>query len=99
MSYPVLVPLHVAIVAVPDAAGVHWKTRSGALPLSAHVPASVLAPLVVPLNVPPAAGITVAFAHAPVCGVGVGEGALAFGGVTVRLKSPWLDAYPSTTMK
>ena len=33
---------------MPDVAGVHRKTRSGALPLSAHVPASELVPLVVP---------------------------------------------------
>ncbi len=67
--------------------------------MSAHVPASELVPLVVPLKVPPTAGITVGFWQAPVTGVGVGDGPPAFGGVTVRLKSPRLVAYPSTTMK
>ena len=57
--------LQVKIVAGPEAVGVHWKTRSGELPLVAHVPASVLAPLVVPLKTPPAAGTTVAAPQAP----------------------------------
>ena len=92
MSYAVPAPSQVWIVAVPDTAGVHWKTCSGALALSAQVPASVLAPAVAPVKVPPVAGMTVGFSQAPATGVGVGDGALGFGGVTVRLKSPRLVA-------
>jgi hypothetical protein len=70
VSYAVPAPLHVAIVATPDTLGVQRYTFSGAFPVSAHVPASVLAPLVVPANVPPVAGMSVALTHAPT-GVGV----------------------------
>src|SRR3989442_13857353 len=52
------------MVAVPDVVGVHWKTRSGARPEIPHVPASVLVPLVVPVKVPPPAGMTVALPQA-----------------------------------
>src|SRR5436853_248063 len=52
------------MVAVPDVVGVHWKTRSGARPEIPQVPASVLVPLVVAVNVPPPAGMTVALLHA-----------------------------------
>ena len=55
---------HVWMVAVPDVVGVHWKTRSGARPEIPHVPASVLVPLVVPVKVPPPAGMTVALPQA-----------------------------------
>ena len=47
------------MVAVPETAGVHWKTRSGEVPELPQLPASVLVPLVVPLKVPPCAGMTV----------------------------------------
>src|SRR5438477_193086 len=50
---------HVWMVAVPETAGVHWKTRSGEVPELPQLPASVLLPLVVPLKVPPCAGMTV----------------------------------------
>jgi len=53
------------IVAVPDTAGVHWNATSGAFPAAATQPAIVLAPAVVPLNVPPPAGTTTGLAHAP----------------------------------
>src|SRR2546428_11784957 len=53
------------MVAVPESAGVHWKTRSGALPELPQLPACELAPLVVPLKVPPWAGIAVGLPHAP----------------------------------
>ena len=53
------------MVAVPEAVGVHWKTFSGAPPVCVAQPVSVLAPLVVPVKVPPAAGTTVAAAQAP----------------------------------
>src|SRR5438093_3764896 len=47
------------MVAVPETAGVHWKTRSGEVSELPRLPASVLVPLVVPLKVPPCAGMTV----------------------------------------
>src|SRR5881397_2370619 len=47
------------MVAVPEAVGVHWKTRSGALAELPQLPAWVLVPVVVPLKVPPCAGMTV----------------------------------------
>jgi len=53
------------MVAVPDAEGVHWKPFSGDVLLFAQVPASALVPLVVPVNVPPAAGRTVGLAQVP----------------------------------
>jgi|SRR5213083_1724436 len=53
------------MVAVPETAGVHWKTRSGALPELPQLPACELAPLVVPLKVPPWAGITAGLPQAP----------------------------------
>ena len=57
-------------------------------------------PLVVPLKVPPGAGMAVGLLQAPPPGrvvVVVGTGFP--GGVTVRLKVPCAPAYPSTTMK
>jgi hypothetical protein len=59
----VCVALQVSIVAVPEVAGVHSKTRSGELPEMAQVPARVLGPLVVPVRTPPLAGMTLALAH------------------------------------
>ena len=56
---------HVWIVAVPETVGVHWKTRSGEVPELPQLPASELAPLVVPLKVPPCAGMTVGLLQAP----------------------------------
>src|SRR5213078_157506 len=53
------------MVAVPESAGVHWKTRSGELPELPQLPACELAPLVVPLKVPPWAGIAVGLLQAP----------------------------------
>src|SRR2546425_5271 len=52
------------MVAVPEAVGVHWKTRSGALAELPQLPAWVLVPVVVPLKVPPCAGMTVGVLHA-----------------------------------
>src|SRR5213594_1244944 len=52
------------MVAVPETAGVHWKTRSGELPELAQLPASELVPLVVPLKVPPWAAMTVGLLQA-----------------------------------
>src|SRR2546422_9945750 len=60
----VLAP-HVWIVAVPETAGVHWKTCSGALPVLPQLPANRLVPLVVPVNVPPCAAMTVGLAQLP----------------------------------
>src|SRR5438552_4038950 len=53
------------MVAVPETAGVHWKTCSGELPELPQVPACVLVPLVVPPKVPPWAGITVGLLQVP----------------------------------
>src|SRR5438046_1701316 len=53
------------MVAVPETAGVHRKTCSGELPELPQLPASELVPLVLPLKVPPCAGITVTWAQAP----------------------------------
>ena len=92
MSYAVPAASQVWIVAVPENAGVHANTRSGAFTVLAHVPASELDPLVTPVTVPPAGGITVGFAQAPVSGVGVGVGPPGAGAVTARLKSPALAA-------
>ena len=96
---------HVWMVVVPETAGVHWKTRSGEAPELPQLPSSVLAPLVVPLKVPPVAGIGVALAQAPVSVVLVVEVLVgvvvvvdATGGVTVRLKVPCAPLKPSTTM-
>jgi len=61
-----LVPApQVSMVAVPETVGVHWKTRSGELPELPQLPACELVPLVVPLKVPPWAGITVGLLQAP----------------------------------
>jgi len=43
---------HVWIAAVPETAGVHWKTCSGEVPELPQLPACELVPLVVPLKVP-----------------------------------------------
>ena len=53
------------IVAVPETAGVHWKTRSGDIPELPQLPASEFAPLVVPPKVPPCAGMTVGLLQPP----------------------------------
>ena len=64
-----LVPApHVWIVAVPEIAGVHWKTCSGALPALPQLPACALVPLVVPLKVPPCVGMRVGPLQPPAAG-------------------------------
>jgi hypothetical protein len=93
VSNRVLVPAQVEIVAVPDRAGVHWNTFSGALPVLPQLPLAVLLPLVVPPNEPPAAGITVGLVQDPPeggGGGGGGGGGVPLGGVTVRRKLPLL---------
>src|SRR5213078_4211857 len=86
------------MVAVPETAGVHWKTCSGAVLELPQLPASALVPLVAPLTVPPDAGMAIALLHPPPPGrvvvVVVGTG-----GVTVRLNVPCAPPYPSATMK
>src|SRR5439155_24057565 len=57
------------MVAVPETAGVHWKTSSGDVPEFPQLPACVLVPLVVPPKVPPWAGIWVGLLQAPPAGV------------------------------
>src|SRR5438132_6398383 len=69
------------MVAVPETAGVHWKTCSGAPPELPQLPASTLVPLVVPPKVPPWAGRTVGLLQLP-----ASAGARA---------SPWQAATPS----
>src|SRR5437870_8004559 len=87
------------MVAVPETVGVHWKTCSGDSPERPQLPASALVPLVVPLKVPPGAGMTVGLLQAPPPGrVAVGVGTGSSGGVTARLKVPCASAYPSTTL-
>src|SRR5205823_13117423 len=76
------------MVAVPETAGVHWKTRSGEVPELPQLPACELAPLVVPPKVPPWAGITVGLLQAPdpasvVVVVEVGVGGLVVAVVVV----------------
>src|SRR5436190_6037412 len=84
------------MVAVPETVGVHWKTRSGEFAELPQLPASELVPLVVPLKVPPGAGMSVGLLQAPPPGrVAAGSP----GGITVRLKVPCAPPYPSTTMK
>src|SRR5438132_12069989 len=88
------------MVAVPETVGVHWKTCSGDSPERPQLPASALVPLVVPLKVPPGAGMAVGLLQAPPPGrevVVVGTGFT--GGVTVRLKVRCAPPYHSTTMK
>src|SRR5438876_8260534 len=53
------------MVAVPETAGVHWKTCSGAVPELPQLPASALVPLVAPLKVPPWAGMTAGLVQSP----------------------------------
>src|SRR5206468_991176 len=60
-----VLPPHVWIVAVPETAGVHWKTCSGELPALAQLPACRFVPLVVPLKVPPCAGMRVGLSQPP----------------------------------
>src|SRR5213080_3587349 len=76
-------------VALAHASSLHPAATSGAL-----------VPLVVPLKVPPGAGMAVGLLQVPPPGrvvVVVGTGSA--GGVTVRLKVPCAPPYPSTTMK
>jgi len=68
VSKVVTVELQVPMVATPDAVGVHWKTASGEVLVGAQVPLSPLCPLVVPVNTPPAGGITIGDAHVPAPG-------------------------------
>src|SRR5438093_1250827 len=53
------------MVAVPETAGVHWKTCSGALPEKPQLPACRPVPLVAPVNVPPCAGTTTGVPQLP----------------------------------
>jgi len=60
-----VLPPHVWIVAVPETAGVHWKTCSGELPKLPQLPACRFVPLVVPPKVPPCAGMRVGLSQPP----------------------------------
>src|SRR5438552_17889659 len=53
------------MVAVPETVGVHRKTCSDEPSELPQLPASALAPLVVPLKVPPCAGMTVGLLQSP----------------------------------
>ena len=52
-----VVPPQVAIVAVPETTGVHWKTCSGEFAVVAHVPLCALVPPVALSKTPPWGGI------------------------------------------
>jgi hypothetical protein len=84
VSKVVSVLLHVSIVAVPERTGIQRYTRSGALLALAHPAPSVLAPLVVPVTVPPVDGMSCAAAHAETP-VGAGEGVVVRAGVGVTV--------------
>src|SRR5213594_3919416 len=76
------------MVAVPETAGVHWKTCSGEVPELPQLPASRLDPLVVPLKVPPCAGMTLGLLQSPggvvvVVVVGVDGVVVVVGGLVV----------------
>src|SRR5437764_12474035 len=93
------------MLAVPETAGVHLKTRSGELPELPQLPACRPVPLVVPLKVPPCAEMTVGLVQLPgrvvvaVLGGREVEAGDAPVGVTVRLRVDAARAHPSTTMK
>src|SRR5437762_14034245 len=96
---------HVWMVAVPETAGVHRNTRSGEAPELPQLPSSVFVPLVVPLKVPPVAGIRVALVQVAVgvvvvvpVVVGVVVVVEAVGGVTVRVRVLSARPSPSLTM-
>src|SRR5947199_8526585 len=50
---------------MPVTAGVQANTCSGDMPLAPHVPVSVLAPVVVPPNIPPSGGTIVGALQGP----------------------------------
>src|SRR5213593_2361763 len=81
------------MVAVPETAGVHWKTSSGELPELPQLPACELVPLVVPLKVPPWAGIAVGLLHAPASVVVVVVVAVAVVEVVVVARVGWKTAH------
>src|SRR5437773_12536714 len=94
------------MVAVPETAGVHWKTSSGDVPEFPQLPACVLVPLVVPPKVPPWAGIWVGLLQAPPASVvvvvevvlgGVVVVVEAAGGGAVGVKDPCATKEPSPT--
>src|SRR5437667_12579597 len=86
------------MVAVPETVGVHWKTCSGDSPELPQLPASALVPLVVPLKVPPGAGMAVGLLQAPAPAGEVGVvGTGPSGGPTVRLRARSASAYASAT--
>src|SRR5205809_5102147 len=88
------------MVAVPETVGVHWKTCSGDSPERPQLPASALVPLVVPLKVPPGAGMAVGLLQAPPPGrVVVVAGTASSAGVTLRLQVPSAPPYPPTTLQ
>ena len=70
-------------VAVPDCVGTHCNTCSGELLVIPHVPACVLAPAVVPVKVPPCAGMRVGLVQALGVAVAVGVGVSVGVGVAV----------------
>src|SRR5437763_16333936 len=87
------------MVAVPETVGVHWKTRSGDSPERPQLPASALVPLVVPLKVPPGAGMAVGLLQAPapageVCPAGTRHTAAATGWQNASCPPPHPPATP-----
>src|SRR5262245_7134984 len=84
------------MVAMPDLVGVHENTRSGDVPLLPQLPASALAPLVVPLTLPPAGGMTVGVPQLPP--PPPPPPPPPAGGVTLREYDPARPRKPSTTI-
>ena len=72
------------MLAVPETAGVHWKTRSGETPELPQLPVSRLVPLVVPVKVPPCAEMMIGLVQLPVVVV-----------VAEVSPAPWQTARPS----
>src|SRR5437879_2044898 len=89
VSNVVSVALHVWICAAPESSGVHWNTRSGATSVGAHDPLCVLVPAVLPVKVPPDAGMTAGLVHAScdtaVVAVASGVGVTVNGGGTITV--------------
>src|SRR5207249_11908661 len=75
------------MVAVPETVGVHWKTCSGDSPERPQLPASALVPLVVPLKIPPGAGMAVGLLQAPASAAEVGPAGPPHTATPSRLQS------------
>src|SRR5436305_9399183 len=87
------------MVAVPETVGVHWKTCSGDSPERPQLPASALVPLVVPLKVPPGAGMAVGLLQSPARAAEVGAAwPSPAGALTGRLRPSSAPPHASTRL-